>query len=391
MIKSKPLLVVSIAAFILATVVVVLGAFTRLAEAGLGCPDWPLCYGHIWVPDSSEEILLANERFADTPVETDKTWPEQTHRLVASTLGLIVFVIFFMSLRHYSHKSKYSVMFLLFGLIIGTITRMKVGSSIEPLLWILVLVYFANLVRITVIDKCQTIPFKLIAFLAGLIIVQGLFGMWTVTLKLWPQVVTGHLLGGFTTATLLFLLIQRLMGFSWTFSLSQDQYKKIKGWCVVALAIVIVQISLGGWTSANYAALACADFPLCHNKFWPQSDFKQGFNIFQDIGPNYLGGVMDNHARTAIHIAHRLGAILVLVILTLFSLQLFKFKQASATRMAVVIFILLCTQITLGILNIVLSLPLSIAVMHNGVGALLMITIVTALHRVHSLKSYIKT
>ena len=387
MTKSKLLISLATIAFLLATVVVVLGAFTRLAEAGLGCPDWPTCYGHLWVPDTQEEIRIANENFSDTPVETDKTWPEQAHRLVATTLGLLVLSIFFTAFRHYPIKSKYSVMALLVALVGGTVLRIAVGDSIEPFLWILVIAYFANLLRITLKDKSYTMPFKLPALIAGLIIVQGLFGMWTVTLKLWPQVVTGHLLGGFTTAALLFLLCQRLYGFSWqSVAIPFQRFQEVKRWAYFALLIVAVQISLGGWTSANYAALACADFPLCHNELWPRSDFAQGFNVFQHIGPNYLGGVLDNHARTAIHLSHRLGAIAVLVILSIFSMKLFKLAYFPAKRMALIILLLLASQITLGILNIVLSLPLSIAVIHNGVGALLMISIVTTLQRIHSLK-----
>jgi len=386
MTKSKLLISLATIAFLLATVVVVLGAFTRLAEAGLGCPDWPTCYGHLWVPDTQEEIRIANENFSDTPVETDKTWPEQAHRLVATTLGLLVLGIFFTAFRHYPIKSKYSVMALLVALVGGMVLRIVVGDSIEPFLWILVIAYFANLLRITLKDKSHTIPFKLSALLAGLIIVQGLFGMWTVTLKLWPQVVTGHLLGGFATAALLFLLCQRLYGFSWQFTISSQNFHDVKRWVRFSLVIVVVQISLGGWTSANYAALACADFPLCHNELWPKSDFVQGFNVFQRIGPNYLGGVLDNHARTAIHLSHRLGAIAVLVILSIFSVKLFKLNFFPAKRMALIILLLLATQITLGILNIVLSLPLSVAVIHNGVGALLLISIVTALQRIHGLK-----
>lgn len=386
MTKHKTFLTVTLITFLLASVVVVLGAFTRLADAGLGCPDWPTCYGHLWVPDSHEEIQLANQNFSETPVETDKTWPEQAHRLVASTLGLFVFAIFVFAFKNNTGKQKYIVAVLLAGLILGTIMRIKVGPAIEPLLWLLVLVYFLNLIRVNWTEGWNKTPFKLPAILAGLVIVQGLFGMWTVTLKLWPQVVTGHLLGGFATITLLFVLFQRLLDCRWDMRLSATRLKNLKVIAWVGLAAVVMQITLGGWTSANYAALACADFPLCHNELLPKADFKQGFNIFQSIGPNYLGGILDNHARTAIHLSHRLGALLVLAILSVLCVKLLVLKSAKTTRMAVIILTVLSLQILLGIMNVILSLPLNVAVIHNAVGAILLMTLATSLLRIYTIQ-----
>lgn len=328
----KPSFYLAVFAFCIALVVVTLGAFTRLSHAGLGCPDWPTCYGHYWVPNTVEEIHAANQAFAETPVETDKTWPEQIHRIFASSLGLLTI-----------------------GLVVLAIRNRKNSGQ----------------------------PLKLPLFLLFFIILQGLFGMWTVTLLLWPQVVTAHLLGGFTTLSLLWLMVQRLGGFRWLVEANSiDAVSAMKPLVVFGLLVVIVQIALGGWTSSNYAALACADLPTCHNVWWPEMDAKQGFNIFQHIGPNYLGGQLDNSARTAIHFAHRIGAIITTLTLLFIAMRLILSGYVSAKRMGLVIAGILSVQICLGVSNVVFALPLAVAVAHNAVGALLLLAMVTLNHRV---------
>ncbi len=328
----KPSFNLAVFAFCVAVIVVALGAFTRLSHAGLGCPDWPTCYGHYWVPDTVEEIHAANQMFAETPVETDKTWPEQIHRIFASSLGLLTIGLVISALRNRHNPEQ---------------------------------------------------PLKLPLFLLVFIILQGLFGMWTVTLLLWPQVVTAHLLGGFTTLSLLWLMVQRLGGFRWSVEAGTMQtLMSLKPLVFFALLVVIVQIALGGWTSANYAALACADLPTCHKTWWPEMDMRQGFNIFQHIGPNYLGGQLDNAARTAIHFVHRLGAIVTTVTLLLLIARLYVSGNKDAQKMGFVIAGILGLQICLGISNVVFALPLAIAVAHNAVGALLLLAMVTLNHRV---------
>lgn len=382
---QRTLLILSLMAFVFAIVVVVLGAFTRLADAGLGCPDWPTCYGHFWVPNSLEEIQAANHAFSETPVERDKTWPEQSHRLFASTLGLIVMSIFCVSFIRRESSGKLGVALLLAMLVIGTIARIIVGPKIEPILWILVALYFVNISRLALNEGIKPTPFKLPAFLAGLIIVQGLFGMWTVTLKLWPQVVTGHLLGGFTTLALLWLLIQRLTVKPWQVVLvSLNHWLTIRRVAWLALTVVVFQILLGGWTSSNYAALACPDFPLCQNQWLPHTDFTSGFNIFQHIGPNYLGGVMNSEARVAIHLSHRMGAMIVLATLCVLFYLLMTLKDIRAKRLGYVIVFFVSLQVLLGILNIVLALPLAIAVAHNATGAGLLLCMVTTVYTIET-------
>lgn len=330
----------AIFSLMVAVVVVLLGAFTRLADAGLGCPDWPTCYGHLWVPNTAAEIELANQKFIDTPVETHKTWPEQIHRIFASSLGLLI-----IGLVIVAHKNR------------------------------------------AIVNQ----PIKHTYLLLLLVIVQGLFGMWTVTLKLWPQVVTAHLLGGFFTLALLWLLLQRLSNYQWSLPKSnQFNLEKIKGlshYALLVLVAVVAQIALGGWTSSNYAALACPDIPLCQNQWLPPADFSQGFDIFQSIGPNYLGGLLDNQARTAIHLSHRVGAVIVSVLVLVLCYRLWLLNSTASKRWSFILLAVLCIQISLGLSNVFFALPLSTAVAHNGVGAGLLLVLVTINHRLWVLSS----
>ncbi len=351
----------TLVAFLVACIVVSLGAFTRLVHAGLGCPDWPGCYGHLTWPTSSAEVAAAEALFPEFPVEHTKTWPEMVHRYCAGSLGLLVFTLTGL-LLHQNRKQR------------------KNHSTMRY-------------------------PTKHALALCAMIVLQGAFGMWTVTLKLWPQVVTAHLLGGFTTLALIWLLFVRLRQCRLNNSRAQlfatptspptpipamenpvvsAQEKRFLIKALTALIVlVIIQISLGGWTSANYAALACPELPTCQGQIFPEANFQQGFNIFQAIGPNYLGGHLDGPARTAIHLSHRIGALLVTV-LSIFCLwQLLKRRLLTPT--AVVISSLLVVQIGLGIANILLALPLPVAVAHNGVAALLLLALITALYQLHHL------
>lgn len=323
-----------------ATVVVLLGAFTRLVGAGLGCPDWPTCYGHLWVPQTAEEIQQANENYAQTPVESDKTWPEQIHRIFASSLGV---------------------------LIIGLVIACYRGS------------------------KKSKQPLKLSLLLLALVIVQGMFGMWTVTLKLWPQVVTAHLLGGFCTLTLLWIMLQRLYSYRWTIqNIPDKKLRYLSRSAAIALIFVVFQIALGGWTSANYAALACPDFPMCQNQWLPNADFSQGFNVLQRIGPNYLGGQLESDARTAIHFTHRVGALMVSISIIVLAWGLWSLANRQVRRWSLILISALAVQIALGISNVVWQLPLSIAVAHNAGGALLLLIVATVNFRLYRLRQGIE-
>jgi heme a synthase len=328
----KPGFKLAFFACVLAVFVLGLGAFTRLADAGLGCPDWPTCYGHALWPETADEVRVANQAYPDMQVEHDKTWPEMVHRYFATALGFIT----------------------------------------------ILLVAFAWK------NRRDALPLKLPVFLLGFIILQGLFGMWTVTLKLWPQVVTAHLLGGFTTLSLLWLLTLRLNSKHWEVDSSElPQVKKFKSMALIGLIIVVCQIALGGWTTSNYAAVACPDLPTCQSQWLPEMDFPQGFNISQSIGPNYLGGAMDNKARIAIHFSHRVGAIITTIYLILMGVLLLRGAAVFKTSPLVKIILgVLVLQVLLGLGNIYFQFPVFVAVSHNLVGALLLLTMVTLNYRI---------
>ncbi len=311
---------VAAAGVALAFAVVVLGAYTRLTDAGLGCPDWPGCYGYLSVPAAAANVETAEARFPHAPFEAHKAWPEMVHRYFAGALGLLVLAVAALAIR----------------------------------------------------GRDDGLPLRLPIALLVLVIFQAAFGMWTVTLKLWPQVVTTHLLGGFATLGLLWLLYLRV-------SPSRAIADSLRPHAIVALIAVILQVTLGGWTTSNYAALACPDFPTCHGVWWPEMDAAAGFDIFQDIGPNYLGGLLDNTARVAIHMGHRIGAVLVLLAVGNLVIRLLATRDAR--RLGVVLSALLIAQVALGVANVAWTLPLPVATAHNATGALLLLGVITVNYR----------
>jgi cytochrome c oxidase assembly protein subunit 15 len=203
--------------------------------------------------------------------------------------------------------------------------------------------------------------------------------MWTVTLLVKPAIVTAHLLGGFATFVLLWLLVLRLRPSAVPISPVRMEAPRIHLW--LALLVLILQISLGGWTSSNYAALGCSEFPTCFGgQWWPAMDFREAFVIWRGLGVNYEFGVLDNPARTAIHMAHRIGALISLLVLGLLALRLLGLREATTLRrLGGLLLVLLLIQIGLGITNVLGRLPLPIAVAHNGVAALLLLTLVTTI------------
>ncbi|UCE89626.1 MAG: COX15/CtaA family protein [Pseudomonadota bacterium] len=314
----------------LALVVVVLGAYVRLSDAGLGCPDWPGCYGQIDVPRSAAEVARAEQAYPERPVEPAKAWKEMVHRYFAGTLGLIIAALAFLAWRNRD-------------------------------------------------DPRQL--FVLPALLVLLVVFQAALGMWTVTLLLKPVVVMAHLLGGMSILAILWWLWLRSAPSSGQAS-ARSELRRLRPWALLALVVLMLQISLGGWTSANYAALHCPDFPTCQGRWWPPMDVSEGFTLWRGLGVDYEGGVLGNDARVAIHVMHRIGALITLVVLgwvALRSMAVGRYSPRLRT-IGLVLLIVLVTQVSLGIGNVVLSLPLPVAVAHNGVGALLLLTLVTLNH-----------
>jgi len=298
----------ALAGALLAAVVVVLGAWVRLTDAGLGCPDWPGCYGHIYPPEQN----------------FSKALHEMIHRYFASTLGLIVV-----------------------GLLIYAVHHRK--------------------------DLKQ--PVAIVVLLFVLICLQGALGALTVTLLLKPLIVTAHLLGGLTT-----------LGTLWWLSLTPThgdlsaRERSLRPFALGALAALGIQIFLGGWTSTNYAAVACPDLPTCQQSWWPRMDFRDAFVLWRGLDIDYTGGVLPNPARMAIHVTHRLGALLagsVLMVVGVLTCARAAGRRLRAIGALLVGAVLL--QIGIGVAMVHFALPLPLATLHNAGAALLVICTVTLL------------
>ena len=305
---------------------VMLGAYVRLTDAGLGCPDWPGCYGMLSPTHAAAEIRAAEAVAPAGPVSLPKAWNEMVHRYFASFVGVMILAIAWQTLRR---------------------RRDHPGAD----------------------DPSARIGLPLA--MVGLVIVQGLLGKWTVTLLLKPAIVTLHLLGGMALVALLAWLTSRHLGISGG---QPSTLRAIRPWAVLGVAILGVQIALGGWVSANYAALACVDFPTCHGEWAPAMDFGHGFHFFRELGVTAGGEALSNQALNAIHWAHRVGALVTFAYLAV--LAHWAMRLRGLRRFGIAVLVLLLVQVTLGIANVFASLPLSVAVAHNGVAALLLAALV---------------
>jgi len=337
----------ALAAVLLGLTVVVLGAYVRLTAAGLGCPDWPGCYGHI-TPLGAQESLTAGATLGGPPLDVTKAWHEMIHRYAASTLGFLIVLIAALGIasRHESpRRARYAVALL------------------------------------------------------GIVVVQGALGMFTVTLLLRPLIVTLHLLFGLATVSLLWWLWLSLQAEA----TESEPYGNARGasaargstrstrsanWAarlaILALVVLAVQIALGGWTSSNYAAIACPDFPTCQGSWWPAMDYRHAFVLWHAPGIDYEGGILTNAARRAIHFTHRMGAAITACALIAAALAAL-WQRALARPRAVAWFVLaaLALQLAIGISMVMRGFPLWLATAHNGGAAL---TLLAVLALVHSLR-----
>jgi cytochrome c oxidase assembly protein subunit 15 len=308
--------------------VVALGAWTRLKDAGLGCPDWPTCYGSITVPLSEQAITRANELYPEQPLVADKAWPEMIHRHFAKTIGLLCI--------------------LMAGFAVA-------GARKE-----------------------RGIPVKHVVFLLLLVCLQGAFGAWTVTMKLFPPVVTGHLLLGFATFTTLLLLVLRLSPF--LRSSGNAATARLLPLAIVAAVVLVVQIALGGWTASNYAATVCTGLPICQDGWADLLNFREAFAFHTYAGTTYeFAPHLDAAAKLTIHVSHRIGAIAAtLVLLWLIARLWLSTATPRYRRFAGVLALVLAVQLALGVSNVVFHLPLAVAVAHNFV-ALVLLQVLVAL------------
>ncbi|MBW6391957.1 COX15/CtaA family protein [Billgrantia antri] len=316
--RLRWLLNLSLVGVVFTAVVVLIGAWTRLVDAGLGCPDWPGCYGALVVPDA--ERAMAHSPGA--PLETFKAWMEMIHRYVASTLGLLV------------------------------ITLLALGAGLR---------------------RRSGYPWAINLALLGVILVQGAFGAFTVTLKLWPQVVTLHLLGGLTVLLLFLWLHLSLRRFAKGAAPGAPRRRLTPLWGL-AMLLLVLQLALGGWVSSNYAGIACQGFPTCNGQWWPEMDWSEGFHLTQTVGPNYLYGQLHAEARTAIHLGHRLGALLLG--LALLALALRHWGEARMRPWLAGLVAAYAVQLGLGVANVLMWLPLWLALLHTA-GAVSLVLLLT--------------
>jgi len=314
----------ALAATLLCAIVVVVGAWVRLTHAGLGCPDWPGCYGHAHPAQAAGRAAEINAANPDRPFDYQKAVNEMVHRYIVGGLGILVIGLALMSV-------------------------MNRRDPAQP----------------------RVLPWVLLAVL----LVQALLGMWTVTLLLKPLIVTLHLLGGLLTLALL-----------WWLALPPARRelkaaeRGLRQFAIAGIAVLAVQVALGGWTSTNYAAAACPDFPTCQASYWPPMDFRNAFILWRGLGIDYEGGVLDAPARVAIHYTHRLGAYVTAVVLLLVVAGAWRRGQSRATRFAAVaVGIALVLQVAIGMNLIWKGWPLSLGTAHNAGAAVLVLATVALL------------
>ena len=314
----------ALVATVLCAIVVVVGAWVRLTNAGLGCPDWPGCYGQVHPSQVVESASAAGTAYPDRPFDYQKALNEMVHRYIVAALGLVIL-----------------------GLAAFSVWNRRDPAQPRVLPWLIVV----------------------------LVALQALLGMWTVTLLLKPLIVTLHLLGGLATLSLL-----------WWLALAPERRelkaaeRPVRSLAIVAMAVVILQVSLGGWTSTNYAATACAEFPACHGRWWPDMDFANAFVLWRGLGVDYEGGVLDGPARVAIHYSHRLGAYLTALVLLLLVVGVWRRGQTLLTRAAgTAVLVALILQILIGMNLIWQGWPLWLGTLHNAGAAAVVLAMVALL------------
>ena len=333
----------ALAGLLLCFTVVVLGAYVRLTAAGLGCPDWPGCYGHV-TPLGAQSSASAQAAYPLKPLDVGKAWREMIHRYAASTLGLIILAI----------------------TILAFTTR-----------------------------RARLVSLPLALALLATVVLQGLLGMLTVTWQLKPLIVTGHLVFGLTTLGLLWWLWLTLPRHSWgNTSSTGSGGMAVSGTTVeaarlawrlalIGLIALAIQIALGGWTSSNYAAIACPDFPKCQNAWWPQTNYRDAFVLWRGLGVNYEGGVLENPARVAIHLTHRLGALIATLTLSLAALTVLTRRVLAKFALpAWLVLAALLLQLTIGVSMVLQGFPLQLATAHTAGAALLLLSVLALLRSV---------
>ncbi len=361
-------------AVLLALGIVVFGAFVRLSNAGLSCPDWPTCYGRATWPTQAHEISQANASF-ERVYDASRAWREQVHRHLAATLGLLILVLALVAARR--RRFGIATIGVAAGLVAASIP-LYIGAHYGAAGALAIAGELLLLVSAIRWDNGDAARLSAITLMA--VVFQALLGMWTVTWLLKPLVVTGHLLGGMTTLSLLTWL-------AWSttpdVALVNAIAPRLRRLLWIGLVLLALQIALGGWTSSNYAALACGnEFPRCLGQWLPPHDVHQAFVLWRGIGVDYTGGVLDGPARVAIQLAHRAMAVLVFGHLLLVGLRMF--RTPGLRSWGLLMMLLVSAQVALGIANVQLGLPLWNAVAHTAGAALLLFLVVGLLARLRA-------
>jgi cytochrome c oxidase assembly protein subunit 15 len=304
---------------------VVLGAYVRLSAAGLGCPDWPGCYGHVTPAAALAHSLDDSAQFAGQVVELGKAWREMIHRYAAGTLGIFIVVIAALAIQY--RREPWS-------------------------------------------------PLRLALGLVGIVVAQGMLGALTVTWRLTPLIVSSHLLFGLTTLSLLgwlVLILNRPARQGLTLGVAP--FSALRWVALLTLGVMAAQIALGGWTSSNYAATACPDFPLCQGTWLPEGNYREAFVLWRGLGVNYEGGVLDLAARVAIQFTHRCGAMVTTLVL-LWATTLAWRSAPAARPAAALVLAALALQLIIGAAMVLKAFPLWLATAHNAGAALLLLSVI---------------
>jgi len=303
---------------------IVFGAFTRLSDSGLGCPDWPGCYGHASPFGAAGDIHAAQTAMPGGPVTFDKAWIEMIHRYLAMTVGVLIVI---MTAATWLQRRRLPV---------------SPWWPTATLVWV---------------------------------IVQGLFGKYTVTLKLYPAIVTLHLLGG-----LLLLALLAAQHEAWR-ARPMVLSPVLRRAAMAAMGLLVLQVALGGWVSTNYAVLACGGFPQCNGQWWPDMDFGHGFTLLRELGLAADGSGLPFEALVAVHMVHRLGAVVLTVALLWLAAALWRTGDPLQRRFGIGLTALLLAQLASGLSNVVLGWPLAAALGHSAGAAALVLLLTLLLAR----------
>lgn len=335
--KSAKFLRLAMLSALFAFLMILIGAYAHISDAGLGCPEWPGCYGRLFAPTTAQELNETRLMVPRAPDEEAKAWKDTLHRYVSGALGLLMFRLLFLG---WQLKKRY---------------------------------------------RKQQVIIPAVVFL--LVFSQTILAAITVKLQFKPLIMMSNLVTGFTILGLLWWVALREQRFWKPIYAAPHVLNDLRPRAFIGLLLVVTQIILGGWTSANYASLACPDFPTCRGALWPGMDFVQGFAQWRDIGLNYEGGMLSLAAATAVHVAHRIGAVITFLYIGWLALHTMRIGyENNLCRFGFLVLVLLITQVFLGATNVILHLPIILGVTHTGFAALLLLGLITLNHVVRPRK-----